>query len=323
MKVFVTGGLGYTGSMLVKALSDRGDQVVVLDTAWFGDWLGELPGVTKIRGDIRNPEDYPNQFFDAVVHLANIANDPGVELYPELSWEVNVLASKTLCDWAVKQGIPHVIFASSGSVYGVKEEERVTEDLDLVPISTYNKTKMVAERVFLSYQDSFKVHLIRPATVCGLSPRMRLDLTVNLLTFQALSGGFMTVFGGSQVRPSVYIKDLVNAYMFFIDSPEIDHGAYNVAFENNSVLGIAELISEEVPASIRTSSSTDPRSYRQDSSKLLELGFQPTGGIRTAVSELVEAYNAGHLIDREEWHSIKALARHFALGSSEPICRSS
>lgn len=304
MKILVTGGLGYTGSMLVKALSERGDDVVVLDTMWFGDWLGDLPGVTKLKGDIRNPEDFPSEYFDAVVHLANIANDPGVELYPELSWEVNVLASKTLCDWAVKQAIPHVIFASSGSVYGVKEEERVTEDLDLVPISTYNKTKMVAERVFLSYQDHFKVHLIRPATVCGLSPRMRFDVAVNLLTLQAVQRGEMTVFGGQQIRPNIHIGDLLRVYLHFLDRPELKAGAYNAGFENLSIIDLADLIQSRTGASLSVEKSDDPRSYRQDSIKLINTGFEPLFSVDVAVNEISEALSSGAVSDRPEWHTV-------------------
>ena len=131
--------------------------------------------------------------FDTIIHLANIANDPAVELNPTMSWEINVLASQQIADKAVRDGVEHFIFASSGSVYGIKEEHKVTEDLELVPLSVYNKTKMVAERVFLSYANQMKVHCLRPATVCGLSPRMRLDVAVNMLTFQALQKGEITV----------------------------------------------------------------------------------------------------------------------------------
>ena len=155
---------------------------------------------------------------DVILHLAN-TNDPGVELNPTLSWEVNVLAGQQLADRAVRAGVKQFIYASSGSVYGVKEEPQVTEDLPLVPISVYNKTKMVAERVLLSYQDAFRVHCVRPATVCGWSSRMRLDVSVNMLTLQALKNGRITVFGGQQTRPNIHIQDMVRVYQHFLAKP--------------------------------------------------------------------------------------------------------
>ena len=174
---------------------------------------------------------------NTIIHLANIANDPAVELLT--SWEVNVLAGQQLIDKASRSGIKHFIFASSGSVYGIKDEEKVTEDLPLVPISVYNKTKMVAERVFLSYSDKMQVHCIRPATVCGLSPRMRLDVSVNMLTFQALKNKRITVFGGMQTRPNIHVKDMANVYKHFIENPDISSGCYNAGFENLEIIEIA------------------------------------------------------------------------------------
>src|SRR5262249_17216645 len=149
--------------------------------------------------------------------LAGIANDPAVELNPCASWEVNVLATMRLADRAARSGVRQLVFPSSGAVYGVRPEPRITEDLDLMPISDYNKTKMVAERVLLSYRDRMVTTIFRPATVCGYSPRMRLDLTVNLLTMQALAKGRMTVFGGAQIRPNIHIDDLVDVYLFALE----------------------------------------------------------------------------------------------------------
>ena len=163
-----------------------GHNVTSIDTQWFGNALTKHPQLTNLKLDVRETNQIPLDGVEAVIHLANIANDPAVELNPTLSWEVNVLAGQQLADRAVRAGVKHFIFASSGSVYGVKDEPQVTEDLTLVPISVYNKTKMVAERVFLSYANQMQVHCIRPATVCGLSPRMRLDVSVNMLTYQGL-----------------------------------------------------------------------------------------------------------------------------------------
>ena len=165
---------------------NQGNKVCVYDIQWFGNHLAPHPNLKLIKGDIRVIDDINFKNFDIIIHLANIANDPSVELNAGLSWETNVLAGQQLIDKAVRANVKQFIYASSGSVYGVKEEEEVTEDLPLVPISVYNKTKMVAERVFLSHKDKIKVHCIRPATVCGWSPRMRLDVSVNMLTLQAL-----------------------------------------------------------------------------------------------------------------------------------------
>ena len=186
MKILVTGGCGYKGSVLVPLLLADGHDVTSIDTQWFGNALPKHHRLKNLKMDVRDTDAIPLDGVDAIIHLANIANDPAVELNPTLSWEVNVLAGQQMADRAIRAGVKQFLFASSGSVYGVKEEPKVTEDLTLVPISVYNKTKMVAERVFLSYADKMQVHCIRPATVCGLSPRMRLDVSVNMLTYQAL-----------------------------------------------------------------------------------------------------------------------------------------
>ena len=226
--------------------------------------------------DVRDIEKIPFEDVDTIIHLANIANDPSVEMNPTLSWEVNVLATQQLADKAKKNKVQNFIYASSGSVYGIKEEEKVTEDLDLVPISVYNKTKMVAERVLLSYKDDFNIHCIRPATVCGWSPRMRLDVSVNMFTWQALRNNEMTVYGGNQVRPNIHIKDMVNVYKHFLENPRIESGCYNAGFENISIIDIANLIEKKLQGTkISISESNDPRSYRQDSQKLLNTGNIP------------------------------------------------
>lgn len=314
MKVIVLGGAGYSGSVLVGQLLARGNEVVVVDTFWFGDWLEGHDNLRKISGDIRDSSLLPQESFDAIVHLANIANDPGVELSPVLSWEVNVLATQRVAEWAIAQGIPHFIYASSGSVYGVKDEDKVTEDLSLVPISAYNKTKMVAERVLMSYQDHFDLHIVRPATICGVSPRMRFDLTVNLLTLQAVTAGRITVFGGDQVRPNIHVDDIARVYLHFLDNPSIESGLYNAGFENMSVSEIARKIAARVSAEIIVSESDDPRSYRVDSSKLASTGFVPIKTVGTAISELVGYCETANQLDRPEWLTVSTLKR---LGLSE------
>ncbi len=164
--------------------------------------------------------------------MANIANDPSVELDPKLSWEVNVLATQRLVENSIKNKVKQFIFASSGSVYGIKKEKKVTEDSSLLPISTYNKTKMISERVLKSYENDIRIHCIRPATVCGYSPRMRLDVSVNMFAFQALKFIKITVFGGEQIRPNIHIQDLTNVYKHSIFNPELPNGFFNAGFDN-------------------------------------------------------------------------------------------
>ena len=235
MKILVTGGSGYKGSVLIPQLLKDGHKVISIDTNWFGENLNDHPCLIKIKEDIRNIDSIPMDGIDSIIHLANIANDPAVALSPNLSWEVNVLASYQLADKACRNGVKQIIYASSGSVYGIKDEPCVTEDLSLVPISVYNKTKMVAERVFLSFKEKIDIKCIRPATVCGYSPRMRLDVSVNMLTYQALKNGKITVFGGNQTRPNIYIKDMINVYKHFLINRDIPSGCYNAGFENITI----------------------------------------------------------------------------------------
>jgi len=305
MNVLITGGCGYTGSVLTNKLVDQGHNVTVVDTQWFGNYLNKKSNLQVIKADIREIEKIPLKNIETIIHLANIANDPGVELNPTLSWEVNVLATHQLADKASRANVKQIIYASSGSVYGVKSEPKVTEDLELVPISAYNKTKMVAERVLLSYKNQMQIHCIRPATVCGISPRMRFDVSVNLLTLQALTNNKMTVFGGAQVRPNIHIDDIVNVYSHFLKNPKIESGCYNAGFENISIKEIAETIQKATGANIELSESNDPRSYRQDSTKLLSTGFKATKNVQIAISEIIEAYKSGVIEDKDQWHTVK------------------
>ena len=314
MNLLITGGCGYVGSVLVPRLLEQGHDVRVIDTQWFGNHLQTHSALTVIEGDIRSIQPTLFADIDAVIHLANIANDPGAELNPSLSWEVNVLATKQIATMAVASGVKQLIYASSGSVYGVKEEEQVTEDLDLVPISTYNKTKMIAERVLMSYANEIQVHNIRPATVCGLSPRMRLDVSVNMLTYQALANNEITVFGGEQVRPNIHIQDMASVYEHFLAHPDLASGEYNAGFENISIGDLARLIGAQCDASIRVTPSNDPRSYHQNSDKLLATEFKPRYTVADAITELSEAFARGDLVDNEQNHTVKWMT---ALGLSQ------
>ena len=314
MNILVTGGSGYKGSVLIPKLLEDGHKVVSIDTNWFGESLEDHPCLTKIKEDIRNIDCVPMDGIDSIIHLANIANDPAVELSPNLSWEVNVLASYQLADKAYRNGVKQIIYASSGSVYGIKDELRVTEDLKLVPISVYNKTKMVAERVFLSFKDKIDIKCVRPATVCGFSPRMRLDVSVNMLTYQALKNGKITVFGGNQTRPNIYIKDMINVYKHFLINRDIPSGCYNAGFENITILDIAKEVSKFINTEIVITESNDPRSYRQDSSKLLETGFIPQYSIRDAIKEIKSKFEDGIIYESEENYTVNWMKK---LGLSE------
>ena len=309
MKILVTGGCGYKGSVLIPSLLQDGHEITNIDTQWFGNYLSPHPNLINLKIDIREINSIPIKNVDVVIHLANIANDPAVELSPNLSWEVNVLATQQLANKAIKANVNQFIFASSGSVYGIKDEERVTEDLYLVPISVYNKTKMVAERVLLSYTDSMQVHCIRPATVCGISPRMRLDVSVNMLSYQALKNGKITVFGGNQTRPNIHIQDIVNVYKHFLKKRDLPCGCYNAGFENITILEIAEMIKEEVDSKIEITESNDPRSYRQDSTKLLESGFKPLFTVKDAIKDLVKAYKSNSLPDGDNCYTVKTMKK--------------
>jgi nucleoside-diphosphate-sugar epimerase len=304
VNILVTGGCGYKGTVLVPKLLARGHRVVALDTMWFGNFLQPHPNLKVVGGDVRNPEEVPLDGVDAIIHLSSVANDPCGDLDPKLTWEVSALATMQLADQAMRRGIRQFIYASSGSVYGVKEEDQVTEDLELKPISEYNKTKMVAERVLLSYGDKMSVQIVRPATVCGWSPRMRLDVSVNMLTMQALTKGVITVFGGDQTRPNIHMDDITDVYLHFLDNPNIT-GIYNAGFENISILDIAKRVVRHVPAEIKVTASNDPRSYRVNSDKLLATGFKPRKTVEDAIREIVEKYRAGQLKDDERFYNLK------------------
>jgi len=304
MKILVTGACGYKGNVLVPKLLAAGHDVVAFDIMWFGNDLPQNPKLRVVQGDVRHIDSIPLQGVETIIHLSSIANDPAGDLDPKLTWEVSALATMQLADKAARQGVKHFIYASSGSVYGLKDEEKVTEDLTLVPLSEYNKTKMVAERVVLSYAGDMVVQIVRPATVCGLSPRMRLDVSVNMLTMQALTRGEITVLGGDQTRPNIHIDDITDLYLFLLERPDVT-GIYNAGFENLSIRRIAEMACEKAEAKITVLPSNDPRSYRVNSDKLLATGFTPKKTVQNAIDEIYTAYRNGQLKDQERFHTLK------------------
>ncbi|MDK2598442.1 NAD-dependent epimerase/dehydratase family protein [Pseudoalteromonas obscura] len=307
--ILVTGATGYKGTVLVPKLLNKGYRVVALDTQWFGNFLPTHPNLTVVKGDVRDTHSIDLTGIDSIIHLASIANDPCGDLNPKLTWEVSALATMQLADKAKKSGIKQFIYASSGSVYGVKEEEQVTEDLSLEPISEYNKTKMVAERVLLSYADDMAVQIVRPATVCGLSARMRLDVSVNMLTMQALKNKKITVFGGAQVRPNIHIDDITDLYIYMLEHPEKTSGIFNAGFENISIMDIAKMVQSKVNCEIEVTPSNDPRCYRINSDKLLATGFKPKKDVNTAIGELITAFENGELEDQDRFYNLKWMQR--------------
>ncbi len=311
MNLLVTGACGYKGSVLVPKLLAAGYGVTAFDIQWFGNELPAHDRLTVIAGDVRDVHAVPLEDVDAIIHLASVANDPCGDLDPRLTWEISALATMRLADQAVRKGVRQFIYASSGSVYGVKDEPEVTEDLEPEPLTEYNKTKMVAERVLLSCADQMSVQIVRPATVCGVSPRMRLDVSVNMLTMQALTNGRITVFGGDQVRPNIHIDDITDLYIFLLERPGIT-GVFNAGFENISIREIAERVARSIPAEIVVTPSNDPRSYRQNSDKLRHAGFSPRKTVDDAIREIVVAYQRGDLKDIDRWHNLKWMQRMMA-----------
>lgn len=309
MHILVTGGCGYIGSVLVPKLLALGYRVTVFDIQWFGSYLDDHKKLEIVKGDIRKIDQIPMDGVDVIIHLANIANDPCGDLNSKLVWEVNTLATMQMLEKAKACHVKQFIYASSGSVYGVKEEEQVTETLSLKPISDYNKTKMISERILLSYSGDICVQIVRPATVCGFSPRTRLDVSVNMLTVQALSNGLITVFGGNQIRPNIHVQDIVQVFLHFVQNEDQFQGIYNAGFENKSILDIAHLIKEKIGCEIKITESNDPRSYRLNSDKLINTGFRPSYGVEFAIKEIQTAWEQKKLTDTEGAYNIKTMKK--------------
>lgn len=303
MRVLVTGGLGYKGTVLIPKLLSLGMHVRCIDINWFGNFLKHNKNLEVIQKDIININEQDLSDIDVIIHLSSVANDPCSDLDPKLTWEISCLATMKLADLAEKIGIKRIIYASSGSVYGVSEDSNVIETTKLDPISEYNKTKMCAERILLSYSQNIIVQIIRPATVCGYSPRMRLDVSVNLLTMQALEKKIINVFGGKQVRPNIHIDDITDVYIHFLNNPQIT-GIFNAGFENHTILEIAEMVSQEINADINITDSNDPRSYYLNSNKLLSTGYKPKKNIKTSILEMKSLYENGLLKNENHFHNL-------------------
>ena len=310
MNILVTGGCGYTGTILIKKLLKLSHKVISIDTKWFGDFLPKHKNLKNIKFDIRelNKKKINLKNIHTIIHLSSIANDPMADLDKNLSWEISTLGTELLLKEAIKQNVKRIIYASSGSVYGIKKEKKVNEKLSLEPISIYNKVKMCTERVILSYKNNLETFIVRPGTVCGSSPRMRLDLTVNAMTYSAVKKGVIFVNGGSQIRPNIHIDDLTDLYIYLLNVNKKKSGIYNAGFENLSVLDIAKKISKITGAKIKIRKKNfDPRSYRLDSTKLKNIKFYPRKGIDEAILEVSNLFNDKKFKIRKNFYSIEWL----------------
>ena len=301
--VYVTGGAGYVGAVLVPKLLAAGYVVRVLDLFIYGDVLPKHERLEEIKGDLRDTallqKTIPGS--DAVIHLACISNDPSFELNPALGKAINLDAFEPLVQISKAAGVKRFIYASSSSVYGVKSEPNVTEELPLEPLTDYSRFKMLCEEIFQKYYSpDWTCCTIRPATVCGYSPRLRLDLTVNILTNHAINKGKITVFGGDQLRPNLHIEDMTDLYCRLLEAPaaQIDRKIWNAGYHNHKVSEIAVLVRQVVgkDVGIVTEPTNDNRSYQVNSDKIArEFGFQPRHTVEQAIRDLKENFAAGKI----------------------------
>ncbi len=299
MNILITGGAGYVGSKLVPKLLDLGNKVTVLDLMIYGeDVLENDKNLKKIKGDIRDinllEKILPNH--EVVIHLACISNDPSYELNPTLGKSINFDAFEPLVKISRKNNINRFIYASSSSVYGIKKEKDVTEDMSLEPLTDYSKFKGECEKILNTYKsDDFITTTIRPSTVCGYAKRQRLDLVVNILTNHAFHNRSITVFGGNQLRPNIHINDMVDSYISILkaEPKKINGEIFNVGYRNQSVNELAEDVKKIIGDDVKifNSKSDDNRSYHVSSKKIDEiLGFKTKLTIRDAVSDLQNAF---------------------------------
>jgi nucleoside-diphosphate-sugar epimerase len=304
-KVLITGGAGYVGSKLVPLLLENKFKVRVYDTFWYGKQV--FPNTINsdllelVKGDIRDYEklnDALNGCTD-VIHLACISNDPSYDLDPKLGEDINFNSFAPLVTNAIKNGVIRFIYASSSSVYGVKEEEQVTEKLSLNPLTDYSKFKAKCEPILLEKSSSnFVTTVVRPATLCGYAPRQRLDLSVNILTNHAVNERLIRIFGGEQFRPNLHIDDMCRAYVSLLSQSDdlINGEIFNIGAENMSIRDISRIVAEEVgePLEIRIEDTPDKRSYRVSSDYIREkIGFKPLFKVRDAVRDLIAAFGGG------------------------------
>jgi nucleoside-diphosphate-sugar epimerase len=309
-KVLVTGGSGYVGCVLIPKLLAAGHTVVVYDLLLFGSkGLPTHPNLSLVEGDLRDTPKIADNLkgIDSVIHLACISNDPSFELDPTLSKSINYDCFEPLVIACKTAGVRRFIYASTSSVYGVSDSPEVTEEHPLVPLTDYNKYKGLSEPLLLRHQSpEFTTVIVRPATVCGYSPRMRLDLSVNILTNHAINRRLITVFGGSQQRPNIHIDDISDLYVQLLDYPDakIAGEIFNAGYQNFTISEIAEkvrmVVEEEMPEGgpikIETTPSNDLRSYHVSSKKIAEnLGYTPKRSIEDAVRDICQAFRDGLL----------------------------
>ena len=314
--VLITGGAGYVGHVLTPRLLSKGYHVTVFDKLWYGARLPNDPKLRIVKGDIRDTAHIAAALegIDAVLHLACISNDASFELDEKLSETVNYDCFEPLVVAAKKARVKRFVYCSSSSVYGVSNSPDVTEEHPLVPLTLYNKFKGMCEPVLWKHKaDDFTCVTVRPATICGYSPRTRLDLSVNILTNHAMNKGVITVFGGKQMRPNLHIEDMVDAYRLMLTAPhdKIHGETFNIGFENHSIADLASMVKSVVETNGRrdigivTTPSDDNRSYHVNSDKVRRvLGFAPKRTVEDAVRDLVRAFG-NHLLDDsfdDDWY---------------------
>lgn len=318
-RIYITGGAGYVGAMLVPQLLAEGYAVTVIDLMIYGEEvLKPHPKLTAIKGDIRDADLLKKSIpgHDAVIHLACISNDPSFELDPGLGKSINLDAFRPLVEISKSSGVQRFVYASSSSVYGIKDEPNVNENMSLEPLTDYSKFKADCEKILAEYQSpEFTTVTIRPATVCGYSPRQRLDVVVNILTNLAYHKREITVFGGKQLRPNIHIADMVDCYLTVLRAPkEIIAGEiFNAGYENQTVLELAETVKNAIGDDVKlvVTPTNDNRSYHISSKKIAEkLGFTTKHSIREAVEDLRHALQTGLLPDSltdERYFNIKRM----------------
>tara|TARA_B100001540_G_C15814029_1_gene646088 strand:- start:2871 stop:3848 length:978 start_codon:yes stop_codon:yes gene_type:complete len=296
--ILVTGGAGYVGTALVPELL-KFYNVTVLDLMIYGTKLPKNNKRLKIiKGDIRDKKklNKATKGIDCVIHLACISNDPSFELNPKLGKSINLLAFEPLVKISKKNGVKRFIYASSSSVYGIKNSKNVNEKMRLKPLTDYSKFKADCEKILFKYSGiDFTSIVIRPATVCGFAPRQRFDLVVNILTNLAFNKREITVLGGKQLRPNIHISDMVRAYVHLIkaDKKIVYNQIFNVGYQNQSVNKIAKIVKKIIGSDVRINvkKSNDNRSYHISSNKIKKiLNFSPKSTIEDAVKDLKKAF---------------------------------
>jgi nucleoside-diphosphate-sugar epimerase len=316
--IMITGGAGYVGSNLVPKLLEAGYAVTVLDLFMYGDVLSKHPKLTLVKGDLRNPEDVKKalQGCDAVIHLACISNDPSFDLDPGLGRSINYDCFRPLVKMSKDAGVERFVYASSSSVYGVKDEPNVHEDLPLAPLTDYSKYKAMCEEVLIEEREpGFSTVILRPATVCGYAPRLRLDLTVNILTNLAINNGRITVFGGGQLRPNIHVDDMTDLYRLVLEAPAaaVDAKVWNAGYHNLQVLEIAEKVRAKIGENVEivVTPTNDHRSYHVSSERLRrDLGFAAHRSVEDAIIDLRNAFTAGKVpnsMTDDRYYNIKRM----------------